>query len=429
MSVAIALRGMAGAYGRMAVSSSSASTRRYRQLPFRHNLSLRLSSSSIQPRFSNNNQTRKRIKYWILAGTVALTVGISYEIRRWRSQQLDEWLSDYPLNIKERFPPNGERSINDLILLLKRTGLMGKTESVKDELPRIRQWHRDHGFPGILTVREYGPPNHDNQEEEREMTFSNYWTMFEDFVNDPLEFARRECYYLYTETKPGLFGQTKTRHELFCRGTTLVLDLLACLQFWNVYDEELGCHLHVGFLNHANRVVDDVIPLLGPPSLLSAGRKKESVTVEVSGHSLGGAVSFIVAAKLKKRGYNVIRVTSIATPRICKTRGDGAKLAAWLPHDTLRVEQDVDFAPFFMPNAHHPCSNKLWLLTKREQTAYIPAPVDENTKQSESDAVPKKCPPAWIDNVWIHFLVPELVIARGIPHRYVSYCLYQYFDL
>lgn len=359
-----------------------------------------------------SSTNKGHFRYLLLLATAALSAGLSYRTRRWRDRQLDQWLSDYPHNIQEQFPPG--RNIDNLILLLKRTGLMGQTaQSVKDELPRIREFHQEHGLKGTLTVREYGPSNRNAREEEQEMTFSTYWTMFQDFVDDPLEFARRECYYLYTEKESrGVFRSGKVHHELFCRGTTLVVDLLACLQFWHAYDEDLDCHLHLGFLNHADRIVEDVIPLLGPP--------RDHVTVEISGHSLGGAVAAIVAAKLKRLGYDVIRVTSIGTPRLCKTPKDAAKLAFWLPVDSLRVEQDVDFAPFCLPHAHHPCGNKLWLLTKRDQTAYISnqAPInsDENCAHGGTTSG-GKCPPSWVDNIWVNMLVPELIMARGIPHR------------
>lgn len=48
---------------------------------------------------------------------------------------------------------------------------------------------------------------------------------------------------------------------------------------------------------------------------------ESDVEVKLAGHSLGGAVAVIVAAKLKKRGYNVGTVTTFGAPMITDARG------------------------------------------------------------------------------------------------------------
>ena len=108
------------------------------------------------------------------------------------------------------------------------------------------------------------------------------------------------------------------------------------------YDSELGIRLHRGFRNHAHRLVEDLEPLLS---------NHQRSTVELCGHSLGGAVAMIVAAKLKKRGYNVVRVTGIATPRFVENDTTAIQtLVDLLPYDTLRIEDDLDgMSPIFTP--------------------------------------------------------------------------------
>ena len=39
-------------------------------------------------------------------------------------------------------------------------------------------------------------------------------------------------------------------------------DVWTCLNFIFVWDDELECYLHGGFKSHAQRLVDDVEPLL-----------------------------------------------------------------------------------------------------------------------------------------------------------------------
>jgi hypothetical protein len=153
----------------------------------------------------------------------------------------------------------------------------------------------------------------------------------EDFALDPWRLARRECYYLYYE----ITGTGEIKQHIFCRGTTIAVDILTCLSFWMTYDEELDCRVHLGFRNQAERILQDIQPASDQRS-----------TIEVSGHSLGGAVAYIVAAKLQKRGYRVTRVTSVGAPRFCATPKGAKLLELTLPKDTLRIENDTDLVPF-----------------------------------------------------------------------------------
>jgi triacylglycerol lipase len=121
------------------------------------------------------------------------------------------------------------------------------------------------------------------------------------------------------------------RQQIFCRGTTLAIDVLSCLSFWMVYDEELGCRVHLGFRNQADRIFKDIQPLLAPTD-------DKRPTVEVSGHSLGGALTYLIAAKLRKRGYKVVRATSVGAPRLCATAAGASILESLLPRDNLRIE-------------------------------------------------------------------------------------------
>lgn len=225
-------------------------------------------------------------------------------------------------------------NLPSLIETVTRAGLIGSTKSVKDELHVLRDWHTSRGYNGGIVVRDLSRPlfslnlfdfghetNNDESEEDingdDKESFDGISNIADHIMN------RRECYYLYYE----IHSNGETRQQLFCRGTTLLADVLTCLQTWFVYDEELGCRVHHGFNQHANRIVEDVMPLLvPPPPTINNGTTAETMgrnyaaTVEVCGHSLGGAVAMLVAIKLRKRGYFVTRVTSLAGPRFCRVR-------------------------------------------------------------------------------------------------------------
>ena len=329
-----------------------------------------------------------------MAASLAVVGVSSLYVRRWRTEHLKEL--EY---VTDGSVLPHQRNIEELIVLTERTGLMGITpgaKSVKEELDSIRKWHHERGYKGGLVLRELTQPLFANDHHAEGNNVLHNYDSLEDLALDPMRLARRECYYLYYE----ITGTGQIRQQIFCRGTTLLIDILTCLQLWMVHDEELGCRVHLGFRNQADRILEDLQPLLAPST------DKRS-TIEVSGHSLGGAVAYIIAAKLKKRGYHqqVVRVTSVAAPRFCATPKSAATIESLLPKDNLRLEHDTDFAPLLPPFLYHPAGNKLWLLGELNATAYIP--------------VSKPSP--WVDNVFVNFRSWELLVAFGYPHRIPHY--------
>jgi hypothetical protein len=263
---------------------------------------------------------------------------------------------------------------------------MGKAMSVAQELEAIRTWHIQRNYKGGLVLRELNRPVFSPHVPQDKST-----TEFD--VMDAMALARRESYYLYYEVMP--YGHRK--QQIFCRGTTLGVDILTCLETWWVYDEELHCRVHRGFSNHANRLLHDILPLLAPPS-------DHRATIEVSGHSLGGAVAMLLAMKLKLRGYNVIKVTTVAAPRFCTQEGV-TKLTALLPPDTLRIEDDCDVVPLLPPFAHH-VGDKLWLVHKGP-ARFVPQSLQSSCW--------------WVDSFFINFRFVEILCAFSQHHRVGSY--------
>mmetsp|Transcript_6359 Transcript_6359/g.12111 ORF Transcript_6359/g.12111 Transcript_6359/m.12111 type:complete len:433 (-) Transcript_6359:52-1350(-) len=288
-------------------------------------------------------------------------------------------------------------NLPSLIETVTRAGLMGSTKSVKEELHVLRKWHANRGYNGGIVVRDLSRPlfslniGHETNDEGK-----GFHSVDENVRGN---MSQRECYYLYYE----VHSNGETRQQLFCRGTTLFDDVITCLQAWCVHDEELGCSVHFGFNQHANRVVEDVLPLLVPPRGKEGGTNH--ATVEVCGHSLGGAVAMLVAIKLRKRGYFVTRVTSLASPRFCSGVEESNILKKWLPKETIRIEDDLD-PVIYLPPMGVSVGDKLWFVKDK---AYM-LPKDSLSGEN-----------GWPESVWLNLRLFETVLNVFKTHRVGSY--------
>ena len=344
----------------------------------------------ISQRQSYNYEGKGSTRALKIAGTSAIVfAAMSYSARKYRERKLLEleYVTPATPDVME------SRNFQDLISLVQRTGLMGifGAKSVKDELDCIRKWHHEHGFKGGLVLRDLTEPLFTSQHNKKGET--GIIDDMENLLVDPMKLARRECYYLYYE----ITGAGEIRQQIFCRGTTLAIDVLTCLQFWMVHDNELDCRIHLGFRNQADRILEDVLPLLSPEA-------DKRATVEVSGHSLGGAVACIVAAKLRKRGYNVVRLTTVGSPRFCATSNSASAIRSLLPKDNLRIENDTD-PVVFLPTFGHHVGNKLWLLQQSNAVAFI---ADDGSS-------------TWVDSFLVNFLAFETFRSMGQSHRVPNY--------
>mmetsp|Transcript_20128 Transcript_20128/g.30269 ORF Transcript_20128/g.30269 Transcript_20128/m.30269 type:complete len:386 (+) Transcript_20128:103-1260(+) len=345
--------------------------KRMKRPSFSTNATPKISAEASQGCSSNNTA--------ILRGAAIVTsvvIGVSSYARYWRNQRIEELECFSSSSSQASF---GNRDPKEVVETLQRAGLMGLNgPSLQKELEYIQKWHRDHGYQGRVIVREltkplFGKPG------------TTLWQELEDLVAHPTwSLMRRECYYLYCERNT----EGHLQQQLFCRGTTVAMDIFTCLSMWMVYDKELGCRVHWGFRNQAERILQDVQPRL----------HMDNGTIEVAGHSLGGAVAYIIAAKLKQRGYtNVVRVTSLASPRFLWGQPREQ------PDAYLRVESDADPVTL-MPPFGSSFGPKLLLLEDSGKVAYIPNPST-----------------TWVDSFFVNFRIWELFSCVNRTHRVPHY--------
>ncbi|CAM9150752.1 unnamed protein product [Ascophyllum nodosum] len=142
-------------------------------------------------------------------------------------------------------------------------------------------------------------------------------------------------------------------HHVAIRGTVSLKELSINLKTRLVFDEECGCNLHEGFKGMSDSVADDIEQFLEP-----------GAEIKVCGHSLGGAIAVIVAAKLKRRGHNVVMAMTFGAPMV--TDAPGAKLLRqFVP--VLRVTHETDLIPLGPLTAANVLPSDGWSSTRAER--------------------------------------------------------------
>ncbi len=113
------------------------------------------------------------------------------------------------------------------------------------------------------------------------------------------------------------------------RGSVNMRNILFALKMWPKRTEEgIGVSLHSGFAQVADEMLVKIEPLL-----------RTGMKVHLTGHSLGGAVSTILALRLKARGYDIAQVVAFGMPLVV-WGVDERQLALDIP--LLRVEHPLD---------------------------------------------------------------------------------------
>jgi hypothetical protein len=113
------------------------------------------------------------------------------------------------------------------------------------------------------------------------------------------------------------------------RGSVNIRNILLALQIWPTPTEKgIGVSLHSGFAQVADEMMVKIEPLL-----------HKSMKIHLTGHSLGGAVSTILALRLKAKGYDISQVVAFGMPLVVWA-GDQRELPLDIP--LLRVEHPLD---------------------------------------------------------------------------------------
>jgi hypothetical protein len=397
-----------------------------------------------------------------------------------------------------------------------------RAQSVLEELQNIRQWHLQHGFYGGIVVRDITklleqqqhlddspskPPNSSatvatdtekeddddndvniikyNQSPTTTAYYYNYmkhiWNRWQIYVQQQ-RIARRECYYIYYEICP-ITGQVT--QQIFIRGTTLWIDIVTCILAYMVYDPEIQCHAHYGFLQHTHRILQDIIPLLS-----------KDAKIELCGHSLGGAVASLLAMKLHLRGYHITKLTTIGEPAylwfqdetlwnsirsmipkaitqqaVISSDSDPSttttttttipqrrQIQLLLPNDHIRIEHDCDIVPYLPPFGSH-IGNKIWItkypnhhttdnvvhsinqpqsipkisnvywVNHSSGTSSYNSPTTTTTNDHHTTTMTttrniffhSDNPYWWTESVWINCYIPELYYDHRQCHRISNY--------
>ena len=114
------------------------------------------------------------------------------------------------------------------------------------------------------------------------------------------------------------------------RGTSNIENAMVNVSLKLNVDADLGVSLHQGFAGSAKQVYAELIPLLRP-----------EYKINVTGHSLGGAIALILAMLLDKEQFKVEQVVTFGQPKV--TNVSGAVAIAHI--NVIRVVTPNDLIP------------------------------------------------------------------------------------
>jgi triacylglycerol lipase len=122
-----------------------------------------------------------------------------------------------------------------------------------------------------------------------------------------------------------------TRTQIIAvRGTTNIENAMIDISLKLVLDQKTGIRLHDGFSFAAKQVYAELKPML-----------KADYKINLTGHSLGGAVALILAIYLDADQFNVEQVTTFGQPKVTNIAG-----ANKIQHiNIIRVVTPLDLVP------------------------------------------------------------------------------------
>merc|ERR1712166_1011586 len=104
----------------------------------------------------------------------------------------------------------------------------------------------------------------------------------------------------------------KNKHiTVVCRGTQSNTDILDDLNAQTSACDISGLQLHAGFHERATAVFND-LPLQIDAATLG------SCSIDITGHSLGGAIAVVLGILMKIAGHKIRRIVTFGQPRVLK---------------------------------------------------------------------------------------------------------------
>ena len=133
------------------------------------------------------------------------------------------------------------------------------------------------------------------------------------------------------------FNEVSRTQIISIRGTSNIENAMVDISLKLKLDADIGIPLHAGFAYSAKQVFAELKPMLKP------GYK-----TSLTGHSLGGAVAFILAMYLDENQFNVEQVVTFGQPKV--TNIPGVEKFQHLKIIRVVTPQDlVPLAPLFDP--------------------------------------------------------------------------------
>jgi len=129
-------------------------------------------------------------------------------------------------------------------------------------------------------------------------------------------------------------SQSNDVQTIAIRGTANVENAMLDLDIELQPDPTLDIILHKGFATGAKAVYDDIKPYL-----------IADTPIDITGHSLGGAIAVILALYLKQDDYPVTQIITFGQPKV--TNVTGARKFADLP--LIRIVTPKDIVPLVPP--------------------------------------------------------------------------------
>ena len=136
-----------------------------------------------------------------------------------------------------------------------------------------------------------------------------------------------------------LFDENTKTQYISIRGTSNSHNALQDIKFFKDKSFRLGIELHTGFHRTAEMIADDLLV-----------RLDKTWTTYVTGHSLGGAVSVIVAWYLDHSGHTISECITFGQPKVTDSHGI-RKMRGKIK--ITRVVNETDVVPLVPPAGTH----------------------------------------------------------------------------